>query len=310
MKRQSGAALLAAMVTVTLVATLAATALWRQTQLSAMEAAERQRQQAAWVLAGALDWSRLILRSDDRNVDHLGEPWAVLLQETRLSSFLAADKTTAATEDLSGQPDVFLSGQIEDAQGRMNFGHLVAEGTLVPGALHAFERLFAQLDLPQAELSRAAAQWALATGSQPAGNTSQPLRPRRLADLSALGLSPPTLARLERYVTLFPGPGPLNLNTASAEAIAAVLDLPLGEASKLVRARSPQPFINLAAAERAAGVPAGRFKPELVDVRSQHFLVRGRLRLDALAVQEQSLVKRDASGVSILWRERVVLPDG
>lgn len=309
MKRQRGAALLAAMVTVTLVATLAATAVWRQTQLSAMEAAERQRQQAAWVLVGALDWSRLILRSDGRNMDHLGEPWAVLLQETRLSTFLAADKSSAANEDLARQPDVFLSGQIQDAQGRMNFANLVADGKLVPAALQAFERLFAQLDLPQAELARAAAQWALAAGPQAAGR-KQPLRPKTLSGLSALGLSLLTLSRLEPHATLLPGPTALNLNTASAEAISAVLDLPLGDSAKLLSARSQQPFADLAAAERAAGVLPGRFKPELAGVKSGYFMVRGRLRLDDMALQEQSLVRRDPSGVSIVWRERSVLQDG
>lgn len=311
MKRQHGAALLAAMVTVTLVATLAATALWRQTQLSTMEAAERQRQQAAWVLAGALDWSRLILRSDgQRNMDHLGEPWAVLLQETRLSTFLAADKSSAANEDLSRQPDVFLSGQIQDAQARLNFRNLVVDGQLVPAALQTFERLFAQLDLPQAELARASAQWKLATAPQPPGSASQPLRPQRLSDLAALGLSARTLARLEPHATLLPGPTSLNLNTASADAISAVLDLPPADANKLLRARSQQPFADLAAAERAAGVGPGRFAAELAGVKSSYFLVRGRLRLDDMAVQEQSLVRRDASGVSIVWRARGVLQEG
>ena len=80
--RQAGAALLAAMLTVTLVATLAAGALWRQWRGVEVEAAERARAQSAWLLSGALDWSRLILAGDLResgSVDHLGEPWAVPL---------------------------------------------------------------------------------------------------------------------------------------------------------------------------------------------------------------------------------------
>lgn len=308
MKRQRGAALLTAMVTVTVVASLAATAMWRQTQLSAMEAAERQRQQAAWVLAGALDWSRLILRSDVSSIDHLGEPWAVLLQETRLSSFLSADKSSAASEDLARQPDVFLSGQIHDAQGRMNFSHLIVEGKVVPAALKAFERLFEQLGLPQAELTSVVIQWALADavagGRRATGDALQPLRPQRLPDLLRLGLTEGTLARLEPHVTLIQTDAPLNLNTAGVEAISAVLDLPRAEASKLVRARSLHPFANLAAAEHAAGVLPGRFKPDQAGISSRHFLVLGRLRLGDFTVQEHSLLRRDTSGVSIVWRER------
>ena len=309
MKHQGGAALLAAMVTVTLVATLAATALWRQARLGAMEAAERQRQQAAWVLAGGLDWSRLILRSDGRNIDHLGEPWAVQLQETRLASFLSADKSTAAREDLARQPDVFLSGQIQDAQGRLNFTHLVVDGKVVPSALEVFKRLFDQLGLPQAELARVAAQWALAQAQMPTGGSAQPLRPTRLADLVGLGMSPFTLARLEPHATLLPDMALLNLNTATAEAVAALLDLPLGDASKLVRARSQQPFADLAAAERSVGLLPGRINVAQAGVASRYFIVHGRLRLDGAVVQEQSLVRRDGVGVAILWRDRVVLPE-
>ena len=63
-QRQRGAALLTAMVIVTLVATLAAAMVWQQWRAVQVEAAERARMQAAWILAGALDWARLILRED------------------------------------------------------------------------------------------------------------------------------------------------------------------------------------------------------------------------------------------------------
>ncbi|HXE49777.1 MAG TPA: type II secretion system minor pseudopilin GspK, partial [Ramlibacter sp.] len=59
-----GAALLAAMLTVALVATFAASALWQQWRSTEVEAAERARVQSAWVLTGALDWARLVLRED------------------------------------------------------------------------------------------------------------------------------------------------------------------------------------------------------------------------------------------------------
>jgi len=87
--RQGGAAILTAMLTVVLVATLAASALWQQWRGVEIEAAQRSRVQAAWVLTGALDWARLILREDARKggADHLAEPWAVPLEQARLSTF-------------------------------------------------------------------------------------------------------------------------------------------------------------------------------------------------------------------------------
>ena len=104
-RHSSGAALLAAMLTVTLVATFASAALWQQFRSTEVEIAERGRVQSGWLLTGSLDWARLILREDARagGVDHLAEPWAVPLKEARLSSFLSVDKSSTDTEE-----DAFL----------------------------------------------------------------------------------------------------------------------------------------------------------------------------------------------------------
>ena len=82
--RQRGAAVLLAMLTVALVATLAATALWQQWRGVEIEWRERERLQASWILVGALDWARLILREDGRTggADHLSEPWSIALRES------------------------------------------------------------------------------------------------------------------------------------------------------------------------------------------------------------------------------------
>ena len=88
LRRQRGAALLLAMLILTLVATMASGMVWQQWRAIQVESAERARTQSAWILSGALDWARLILREDARTggADHLGEPWAVPLAEARLSS--------------------------------------------------------------------------------------------------------------------------------------------------------------------------------------------------------------------------------
>ncbi|MEY2622377.1 MAG: hypothetical protein RIT26_2197, partial [Pseudomonadota bacterium] len=90
-----GAVLLLALMLTALVATLVSTALWRQSGQIRIESAERERQQAQWLLTGATDWARLILREDarisgDNASDHLSEPWAVPLQESRISTFLSS----------------------------------------------------------------------------------------------------------------------------------------------------------------------------------------------------------------------------
>lgn len=156
-RRQFGAALLTAMLTVTLVATFAVAALWQQWRATEIEGAERARVQSGWILIGALDWSRLILREDARanavtgGADHLAEPWAIPLAEAKLTSFLAADKNIAS-DALEGLPDAFLSGRIIDAQSKLNVRNLVEGGKPVESAVKAFEKLFQLLGLPAQEV--------------------------------------------------------------------------------------------------------------------------------------------------------------
>jgi general secretion pathway protein K len=147
---EHGAAILSAMLTVTLVATFAAAALWQQWRSVEVEAAERARVQANWILTGSLDWSRLILREDARSggADHLAEPWAVPLSEARLSSFLAVDKNASDIER-----EAFLSGRISDLQARLNVTNLIEGGAVAPAARVQFARLFELLGLPMEELS-------------------------------------------------------------------------------------------------------------------------------------------------------------
>ena len=315
--RQHGAALLTAMLTVTLVATFAAAALWQQWRSVEIEAAERSRTQMQWVLNGALDWARLILQEDGRNsqVDHLSEPWALPLQEARLSSFLAVDKSN--TQDAL---DAFLSGQISDQQGLLNVRNLVLEGKPNPSSVLAFGRLFAMLNLPKSQLNLMVDQLlaADAASAKPtaAANASEaaaaeataPFKPYRLEHLHWLGLPTATVRALTPYATLLPAPTPLNLNTASAEVLsAAVPDMDRARAQQWVAGRATAHFKTVADAFKAGGVrESGTGAAEAKDfsVNSRFFAVRGRLRLGDSSVQEVSLVERVSPTVKVIWRQR------
>ncbi len=309
-RRQAGAALLAAMLTVMLVATFAAAALWQQWRASEVESAERARVQAAWVLVGALDWSRLILGEDARagGVDYLGEPWAVPLEEARLTSFLSADKNVAS-DDLAGLPDAFLSGHIVDAQSKLNVLSLVDGGKPVPASVATFTRLFSLLGLPLGELSQMTSGLtrALSTGGDTSDGDlgSAPLMPQEVSQLVWLGLSSSTAAALEPYVTVLPVPTTLNINTASAEAISASMpSLSIADARQLVERRTRAYFKDLNAANAALPSGGAPFNAAQHGVGTRFFEVYGRLRLDRTWVEEHSLVQRDGITVTTLWRTR------
>lgn len=303
--RQGGAALLAAMLTVTLVATFAATALWQQWRSVEVEAAERTRIQSAWILIGALDWSRLILIEDSRagGADHLAEPWAVPLEEARLSTFLAADRNVTQIDDAGGGEEAFLSGQIIDMQSRLNLANLVSGDTVNEAALAQFERLFAQLGLPPAELTALvqALRQAQAPGNE---NADAPLMPQSPSQLAWLGLAPRTLALLAPHVTLLPERKPVNLNTAGAEVLMATLrGLDRAGADRIMAVRQMQPFRSVDDVKKLLGEQIEVSGSEH-GVASSYFEVHGRLRMGPTVVQERSLVRRMGLEATTVWRER------
>jgi len=324
-RRQHGAALLAAMLTVTLVATFASAALWQQFRSTEVESAERSRVQSSWILTGSLDWARLILREDARagGADHLAEPWAVPLNEARLSSFLAADASSSA--EPGSELEAFLSGQITDLQGRLNVTNLIdSNGISEPGVI-VFGRLFETLGLPRAQVADLANQLLAASRSanpvvvpsavagvptppRPAPSSTAPLLPQRVDQLLWLGLDPATLAALRPFITLLPKRTAINLNTASAEVIyAATPGLDMVDAQRLVAARASSHFRLVADAIRLISNPEAQIAIAQHDIKSQYFEVRGLLRVDKTVVEERSVLQRDGLSVSTLWRDRGVV---
>jgi general secretion pathway protein K len=269
--RQRGAALLTAMVIVTLVATLAASMIWQQWRAVQIEAAERSRAQSAWILQGALDWSRL--------------------------TFLAIDRDR--TDDA---PEAFLSGRIEDAQSRFNLRNLVNGPEVSEPDVQALARLCETAEVPSA-LAQTLAE-ALRSATLAKAETA-PLPPQSIDQVTWLGIDADSLRRLRRYVVLLPSRTPVNLNTAQREVIAAaVAGLDLATAERLVQERQRSPFKSLAAAQ--ALLPTGiRLDPQRVSVASRYFVVTGRLRLDERVLDERSLVERRGVEVIALSRERV-----
>jgi general secretion pathway protein K len=303
---QRGAALLAAMLTVALVATFAAGALWQQWKSIEVEGAERQRTQARWLLTGALDWARVILREDARAgnagapADHLAEPWAVPLQEARLSSFLSAlpDGTGASVDETKLAQQVLLSGQISDLQGRLNVTNLLQGDQLDAATVIAFQRLFDALGLPPAQLSLLTQGLAAAQRK----NETSPLMPQRVSQLTWFGLTPQTLNILSPHITLLPTRTPINVNTASIQVLyASVPGMSLSDAQRLVQQRERQHWATLDAFQKALGRSINL--SDAFSVSTKFFEVTGRLRMPQTVLQERSLVQREMQDLKVLWRE-------
>ncbi len=315
-RRQRGAALLTAMVIVTLVTTIAASMVWQQWRAVQVESAERSLVQSHWVLRGALDWGRLILREDAPGIDHLGETWAVELAEARLSSFLAVDKDN--TDD---GPEAFMSGRITDLTGRYNLLNLLDQNTglVEPKQLEVFKRLCSNAGLSPAlaEAIAGALRKALMAATANAelleklaetpGRDLAPVMPQTVDQLVWLGLDAGTVERLRPFVVILPDPTPVNINTAPREVLAAILEpvgVDLSRADRIVQVRQRSPFKAPDDLKQVLGNIDLSAAGGAVAVNSEYFEVQGRLRLEDRVVEQRYVVKRSGRDVKILFENR------
>lgn len=304
-RRQRGAAVVTALLMVTLAVVVVSGMLWRQqVQIRAIEN-QRLLAQATWIERAAVDWARLILRDDQRrtNVDELGEPWAVPIAETRLSDFLGASLRT----DVAGESS-FLSGRILDAQARFNLANLViwtatgAEGgraaSIDQPAQAAYRRLLQTVGLNPA-LAETTARYMLQSAQ--GGSSDGRAAPRPLDSVQGLlalpGYTPEMVAVLEPFVTVLPERTLVNANTAEAEVLAAVIDkLPLERARELVRQRDRAYFNNISNLQTQLSSLAPQADTgnlgNMLDVRTHYFLVYGLVRHERASRLQVSLVFR------------------
>jgi general secretion pathway protein K len=286
--RQRGAALLLAMIVVTLVSTIASSMVWQQWRATQVEAAERGRIQASWMLRGALDWARIVLREDKPEVDSLDDVWARPLEEARLSTFLALDKD----RNTDTGPEAFLSGRMEDAQARYNLRNLIKLEPAAAAAELAVLRALCAATGVASNVPELLQKGLIAASSQ--GNTAQaPMYPRTVAQLTWLGLAPADLAKLAPYVVLLPRDTPVNVNTAPREVLMAVIDgLDSATADRLIRARQSKPFDGSNNLVQKMLPNGANLPPDRLSFKTSFFEIWGRMRLDQRVLEERSLVER------------------
>ena len=297
---QQGAALLLAMIVVTLVATIASSMVWQQWRATQVEAAERSRVQASWMLMGALDWARLILREDKQDVDSLGDTWARPLEEARLSTFLALDKD----RNTETGPEAFLSGRIEDAQARYNLRNLIQQEPKAAALeLATLRALCTAVSVPST-VPEQLAQGLNAAFAQ--GSTLKaPVPPQTVAQLTWLGLTPAEVAKLAPFVVLLPRPTPVNLNTAPREVLMAVIPgLDSSSADRLIRTRQSSAFESTEVVQKM--LPNGlSLTAERVSTKTSFFEIWGRMRLEQRVLEERSIVERRGREVLPITLERL-----
>jgi general secretion pathway protein K len=308
---QRGAAVVLALLTVSFAAMLAAAALADFGHGLDMLGGRHDQAQAWQLGRAAVDWSRNILADDARRTptDHLAEIWTTEIPVTAIGSDTA---------------DGSVGGSIRDLSGRFNLNDLARNGRPDPRAIARFARLLGLVGMsgaganvtaqalathlqggptdadPSTDPNAAAAAEA-ATGAGAIARGGRALVETR--ELVLLGLVPAaTFAALEPHVVAAPAGAPININTASAEVLAAVIDgLSLDVARNLVAARERAWFRNLGDLQgrlpEGADLPAGR----LLDVRSRYFLVTVTATYGDAVLNLQAMLDRESNWPDILW---------
>lgn len=269
--------------------------------------------QSRLLLTGALDWARAILREDAgrSTFDALTEPWAQPLAETRLDQL--GETSTLASK-------ATIAGQMEDVQARLNLRNLVGQdGLPIEKEVDALRRLCESLSLPSATadliamavLQSLPAQRSQTEGGTPSGadSGSRALPIVLPQDLLAVpGLDRQAAEKLAPYVFMLDRPTKVNVNTASAEVLAARIDkLSLAAARALVAERERLGYFNSVGDFRnRLRTLDGNLDDRQLDVQSGYFLVRGQVKLDRAVTRLEALVQRlPNQPVQVLWRREL-----
>ena len=125
---------------------------------------------------------------------------------------------------------------------------------------------------------------------------------RAVAEIGELllvkGFSAERLRRLEPYLTALPGTTRVNVNAASAELLAALLPgVSVSTAKAIVAARDKEPYGSKMEFARRLPASAAQAANDLLDVRSDYFVVRGTVRVGRIAAGYRALVGREGPAV-------------
>jgi general secretion pathway protein K len=299
--RQHGVAIVLAMGVVALAAMAAAAIMVSQSTWARQVELNIDHIQARAVLLAGADWARALLADDRRlgDVDHLGEPWALKLPPLPVEN---------------GE----LVGQIEDQQGAFNLNNLITQGKINVAQLAHFRSLLTTLGLPD-ELADALADWIDEDSQpQPGGGAEDAyylaLDPpyisanRPLIDVSELalvrGFDDNVRARLRPYVSALPTLTAVNVNTAPAEVLAAVVEgLDLGGAQLLVAQRDRAYFRS--SDDFLRRLPRGvEAAASDIGVSSVYFLATLRVTIGGAQARGKALLARAGAGwPEIVWRK-------
>lgn len=289
---ENGSTTITALIVVGVATVVISSLVWRQQlQIHNIENL-RDRTQAQWLQRGMIDFARLVLTQDMRTsqADHLGETWALPLNDSKVADFVKNEDIPDELKSIS------VNGAITDAQGLFNLRNLSnAAGVLV------YSRLLTNLGL----------------NPNLAQQTAQTLQENQIAiqdicDLISIpGYSESMIEMLRRYVIALPATSTVNINTAPAEVLMAVFPaLSRSSANNLVQQRANTPAknfneINTLLARSGAGSNV-MVDASLVNINSQFWIADSAVKIGNGLFRNTSLIQRSSEPLPLGNYTRVI----
>ena len=301
----NGSTTITALIVVGIVAIAASGLAWKQhLEIRQLENV-RDQVQVGWLQKNVVDFSRVILKDDLRQnggVDHLGEIWALPLQDSKIADFLKS-------QDLPDEIDsIMLKARLTDAQSMFNLTNLWGNnnaGQPDPDAIKVYVNLLNQLGL-DGQLANQTVNIALRSQG----------KPTQMDDLLTYpGYSKEILTKIKQFVTVLPQTTPVNINTCSAEVLLAVYSfLTRSDVERLLQSRTTAPFtsiddVNKRVNQVRPNVANPTINP-LLDVKSNFWIVYSEIQMRQRLFNNQTLISRNATLLSggnltqIIWSKQ------
>lgn len=306
---ERGAAVISALIIVAIVAALTTGLFQRQTASTRRVENEMARVQARAMLAGGIDWARLIVRDHSKreSITRGDQIWATPVLDTRIER--PGDERVAV-----------FSGRVQDEQGKYNLYNLANNGVPQPEQERVLRRLLNTLQLPDTLAARmvdimSAAQPVVPPADAPAAPPGRPAPdaraplPRGVDEVAALlALEPSARNELRRTMTVLPVSTSVNVNTAPAEVLAALVPgLSLSQARSMAGERDRGNWFNNSGdfANRLAGAGVKAPAPA-VATTSGWFLASGTVAYERARISMQALLRSSPPAApDTLWTREI-----
>lgn len=305
-QQQYGVALITALLVVALAASIAVAMVSRQ-QIDIRRSGNLlQYEQATLYVEGIEGWAARVLTQDiqDNQIDYREEDWATQLPPMPVEG---------------GQ----LAGGVEDLNARFNLNSLYVNGTVNTVAVDCFRRLLATLNV-NGGVADALLDWLDEDDKQrfPDGGEDNLYlgmeQPYRVANTEVASPSELLLLhnmtaedfdKLVPFVTALPGTSVVNVNTASAEVLQAMIPgLSGSDAETLIANRGTTGYADLNAFTGQQVLQGKNVPTDLLAVSSDYFVVTSHIQFGRLTTSFQSMLYRDKqTGTQLIRRAQGAL---